>query len=201
MMRHWHFIVIFLVLLHFACGGGAPPPFRSQVDGDRPLHLYLTDKARAFAADTGSPAGARLRMLEAALPRVASTWNPEATGPAQDIPVDWDQATDGPCVMLGTPLWSTPGEPDIYLQQRWIQCVDEDAKDLYGPTGCFLHLLHELAHVLGARKHAPQNGRMLHGGGPVLCNWVSDCQDATLTDYTTEDVALICNDGGHGGRC
>jgi len=75
-------------------------------------------------------------------------------------------------------------------------------RTLYGQVGCNLELAHELGHVLGARKHAPQGARALHGTGPVMCGWESDCIDPARTDFSEdEDVPLICGDGGHGGRC
>ena len=188
--------------VHFACGGGDGSFFRSAVDGSRPIVLVDTAKLRQWASGIGKPAGARQRMLEVALPWVSTLWLPHAVGAAQLIPVDLDDAPDGPCVREKYSLWSTPGQPAIWVCPVWLHCTAEGDRTLYGQAGCNLELAHELGHVLGARKHAAQGARGLHRSGPVMCGWESDCIDPTRTDFSDdEDVPLICGDGGHGERC
>lgn len=191
--------LLFVSLLAGCSLDGPLLPFRSEVDGDRPLQLQATPKLMAWAAD--SPMGARARLLESALPQASALWNPRAAGPVQTIPVDFDDSTDGACAKNNFMLFSIPGQAAIWVCPRWIFCVHEHDSTLYGAQGCLLHLAHELGHVLGARQHAQQGDRALHGGGSVMCSWSSDCADPKLTDFTNEDVALICGDGGHGGRC
>lgn len=187
---------------HFACGGVDGPAFRSAVDGSRPILLLESDKLKRWASGIGKPAGARQRMLEIALPWVSTLWLPNAVGAVQPIPVDLDDDPDGPCAREHYSLWSTPGQPAIWVCPVWIHCKVEGDGTLYGQAGCNLELAHELGHVLGARKHAAQGARSPHQSGPVMCGWQSDCIDPKRTDFSAdEDVPLICGDGGHGGRC
>ena len=184
------------------CAGAEPfDDFQSEVDGDRPIRIVESEKLRAWASGIGKPAGARQRMLDLALPLASHMWNVHPTGAEQLLPFDLDDAPDGPCVKQRLSLWSIPGQPRIFACPAWIECSIEGDRTLFGQAGCNLALAHELGHVLGARKHAAQGNRPPHLGGPVMCGWASDCIDPHLTDYTAEDVALICGDGGHGGRC
>jgi len=198
-----------LIALLAACG---PPhsaePYRAPLDGDRPIELRLTEKARAFAAQGGKPDGARLRMIERVLPRLELIWNPDAAGPAQVVLIDFDEDVDGPCATNNWALWSPHDRPAIWLYKSWIHCLIEGDSTLYGEQGCFLHLLHELGHNLGSRAHAAQHDRARHDSGSVMCGWASDCVDHRLADFTDEDrygdgleFRGICGDGGHGGPC
>lgn len=189
------------LVLALASACGPARPFLSQVDGDRPLLLQPTERLHSASLLLGDPPGARWTLLQQAIPWAQTLWNPVATGEPRVIPIDVDDDLDGTCATRNFALWSVAGVPAIYVCARWAGCWNaSQSSSLLGFPGCLHSLLHELGHVLGARIHTTQEGRV-DGRGSIMCGWSGWCGDPALTDWTAEDVALICADGGHGGRC
>jgi hypothetical protein len=201
------------IVLILSCGNpspiSAPLKFTSDLDGNRPIQIVVDADFTEWARTTGFPIGIRTEWFAEIIPIVNTKWNPFASGPVQTIHLHIDNNTTfldangiGPCKKNGFTSWSIPGKSDIWICPDTKVCSDDlDPKTINGKKGCLIMLLHELGHCLGARGHVMQNGRDLHQSGPIICNWSFDCSSPSLTDYTDEDVALICEDGGHGGRC
>lgn len=184
----------FLILFLIACS--PTEEFVSSVNGDYLIEIQPTAKF----LDWISMNTYRNMYFNKAIIQAETIWNPNAISPKQSIILDLDDDPNSTCIKDSFSAWSIPGQKYIYYCPSFIFC-DRENKDLYGYSGCYLSLLHELGHVLGARNHISQNNRPLHLSGPIMCGWHSDCIDPLLTDYTDEDVKFICGDGGIGGRC
>lgn len=184
-----------------ACGQEAAAPFRAAIDGDRPIRHEVTAELREWLVEP------RKSMFLDALVVADHVWNPRAVGELQVVEVGLDKGDvlyegENPCKARGFSLWSIWGTNKMYVCSAWGFCVKPTQTSThYGPGGCLVAVLHEDGHLLGLRGHLPQNGRPQHNAGPIMQGWSSDGIDPTLTDFTAEDVAAICADGGHGGRC
>lgn len=181
---------------------GRPP---AVIDGDRPIHLNLSQKLRSWASQRGSPAGTTLQHLLTAAPLAQARWNPQASGTPQGIDVDLDDAPAGHCAERradGSPTysaWTQPGFPSIYLCPSWPLSTLPSGSGLDGLRGALWTLMHELGHQLGG-GHVLQLGRPIERSGPVMCGWSARCVADPVEDYQLEDVTEICR-AGLRGRC
>lgn len=186
--------------------GVGPMPGSYMLDGNRPVVLSLSPKARQWAAKRGRVPGDTLRLFEQAMPAAQMRWNPSATGIPQPVLIEYQDEPGSTCLKQRSDgswmyaAWTHPGYPTIYVCPSFVWGTAADSQSLDGYRGIYWLLVHELGHQFGALTHASQGNRQPNYDGPILCGWSNACVDLSLTDYTPEDVDLICQNG-HGGRC
>ncbi len=196
-MKSTHYkIVLFLALC--ACGSGEP--FKSVLDGDRPIIHVVDPELIAMLSEPK-----RSLFLQAAK-ETEKVWNPDAIGEPQLINIRYAGANNKDCIDNNYFAWTSRGDSDVYICDSWIGysfCTNpKQTRDYYGLRGCKIIILHEDLHKWGMRGHPiERNGRDEHTSGPIGCNWSLDCADPDIVDYWVEDRQAACRDGAWGKVC